>query len=462
MSNQLAASLADTFERALGAIRARVSASADSMAVAYSGGRDSSALLHRAHAYASARSVPLFAFHIHHGLSPSADAWAAHCERECARLGIHFDMHRVTLSGVRRDGVEQAARIQRYAALGELCRRHEVPLLLTAHHLDDQAETVLLQLLRGSGVAGLSGMEQSNTAPDLLGDPALVIARPMLGVARVDIEQYVAERGIAYVEDESNTDPRFARNALRHNVMPPLSEYFPGFQRRLARTAGHMGAAQRVLDEVAAQDLDACGDDAGIDLVRLGKLSDARIDNLLRYWLSQNAVRMPSTAWLEQMRDQLMTAREDARVRVIHADGEIHRHRNRIFLAPRMNDASLAAEPVVFRWSGEKQIAFPQFGGRLRFNAAAEGLDASWLGEQELQIRFRSGGESLKLALNRSTRSLKHHYQALGIPAWERRQLPVVFAAGRLIFASGIGLNWNGATMIQGNAVVLSWEKDSM
>lgn len=459
MSNQSTASLADTFERALGAIQARVSASASSIAIAYSGGLDSSALLHLAHGYACAHGVPLFAFHIHHGLSPNADTWISHCERECARLGVHFSVRRVILSELRRDGIEQAARIRRYAALGDMCRQHGVPLLLTAHHLDDQAETVMLQLLRGSGVAGLSGMERSNIAPDLLGDPVLMIARPMLGMTRSEIEQYVSEQGIDYVDDESNVDPRFARNALRHNVIPSLSAYFPGFQRRLARTAGHMGAAQQVLDEVADQDLAACADDSGINLNRLKKLSKARIDNLLRYWLSKNGVRMPSTAWLEQMRDQLVQARDDARVRVIHADGEIHRHRGRIFIAPRIDEANLAVEPVIFKWRGQQLIDFPQFGGALHFHQAAEGIDASWLVEHELQIRLRSGGETLKLAPNRSTRSLKHHYQALGIPTWERLQLPVVVADGCLLFASGIGMNWNGVPMTRGDAIELAWEK---
>lgn len=462
MSTGRQASVADAFERALGAIRARVSASAGSMAVAYSGGLDSSALLHLAGDYAAAHGIPLHAFHVHHGLSANADEWQAHCERESVRLGIRFDSRRVTLSDSRRDGVEQAARISRYAALGELCREHGVQLLLTAHHLDDQAETVLLQLLRGSGVAGLCGMEMANTAPELLGDSSLLVARPLLGVSRADLDRYVGQWGIAYVDDESNADARYARNALRHMVMPSLSEHFPGFQRRLARSARHMGAAQHVLDEVATQDLEACSDGDGIDLIRLKQLSDARIDNLLRYWLAQSGVRMPSTAWLAQMRDQLMVAREDARVRVIHADGEIHRHRDRIFLSPRISDAALASAPAAFRWNGEKRIRFPQFGGTLHFSGVDEGIDAAWLAAQDMQIRFRSGGEKLKLAPNRPTRSLKHHYQALSIPVWDRLQLPVILASNKLVFVAGIGMNWSGVPIAQGKAVALSWEKDAI
>ncbi|HEY0847836.1 MAG TPA: tRNA lysidine(34) synthetase TilS [Noviherbaspirillum sp.] len=460
MSTGHQASLADAFERALGAIQARVSAFAHGIAVAYSGGLDSSALLHLASAYARAHGLPLYAFHIHHGLSANADAWQSHCEHACAGLGVRFDARRVTLTDSRRDGTEQAARICRYAALGDLCRAHGVSLLLTAHHLDDQAETVLLRLLRGSGVAGLCGMEAANIAPELLGDSELVIARPLLGISRAELERYVSEQGIAYVDDESNADTRFARNALRHDIMPSLSRHFPGFQGRIARSARHMGASQQVLDEVAALDLDACSDGDGIDLVRLKRLSDPRIDNLLRYWLSRRGVRMPSTAWLAQMREQLMVAREDARVRVIHADGEIHRHRGRIFLAPRISDATLAVPPAAFRWGGEGRIHFPQFGGALHFCDADEGIDAEWLAAQDMQIRLRGGGEVLKLASNRPTRSLKHHYQALNIPAWERLQLPVVLAANRLVFAAGIGMNWGGVPIAREKAVSLSWKKD--
>lgn len=461
MSIQQSASVADAFERALRGIRARVCVSEPRIAVAYSGGLDSSVLLHLAHAYASAHEIPLFAFHVHHGLSDNADDWMRHCEAVSAALGVRFDARRIVLADCERDGVEQAARVSRYAALGDLCRKHGVPLLLTAHHLDDQAETVLLQLLRGSGVAGLSGMEKVNTAPDLLGDPDLLVARPLLDVPRSELERFTNEKRIDYVHDESNADPRYTRNALRHNVMPALGEWFSGYQRRLARTAQHMQSAQRVLDELAVRDLAVCGDGNGIEITKLKELSPDRVDNLLRYWLASLGVRMPSTAWLTQMREQLLGAREGAQVRVVHADGEIRRHRGRIFLAPRLDDAALTALPVVFRWSGENFIHFHAFGGTLHFQPAAEGIDPGWLAGQELQIRLRSGGEKLKPASNRPTRSLKHHYQALDIPAWERLNLPVVVAGDHLLYAAGIGMNWGVVPIVREHAIRLHWEKDA-
>lgn len=460
MTDRQAASLADAFERALGVIRARVSASESRMAVAYSGGLDSAALLHLAHEYATVHGIGLFAFHIHHGLSPNADAWLQHCEKDCVQRGIRFDARRVNLIERGRDGIEQAARISRYAALGELCRAHGVPLLITAHHQDDQAETVLLQLLRGSGVAGLSGMEIANTAPDLLGDSELIIGRPLLGVSRAELERFVAQQNIGHVEDESNSDFRYARNALRHNVMPSLDVFFPGFQKRIARSAQHAQSAQRLLTELAEQDLAACADGDCIDIEGLRRFGMDRIDNLLRHWFALRGVRMPSTTWLREMRTQLLDAKEDAQVRVTHPDCEIRRYRSRIHLTQRLDDASLQVLPIAFRWQGESFLHFPSYGGSLHFDPAAEGLDAAWLRTHEMQIRHRSGGETLKPAPNRPTRSLKHHYQALNIPAWERLRLPVIMANRELLYAAGIGMNWRNLPSGGAQVICLRWEKD--
>lgn len=461
MRNKQAASLADAFERALGAIQARVPASAPSIAIAYSGGLDSAVLLHLASNYAKTRDITLFAFHVHHGLSQNADDWLLHCERECEYLGVCFDARRVTLV-TRGGGVEQAARLSRYAALGDLCRVHGVPLLLTAHHQDDQAETVLLQLLRGSGVAGLSGMEPANMAPDLLGDAETTIARPLLDFSRAELEGFVTCNALRYVEDESNADARYARNALRLKVMPSLAEYFPGFQQRFARVALHAQAAQRLLDQVAEQDLEACADGECIDIGKLKRLTPDRMDNLLRHWFAVNGVRMPSTSWLAEMRTQLLDARDDAQVRVTHTDCEIRRHRDRIFLTNRVSDTELAAQSQMFRWRGEARIHFPRFGGNLYFDVANEGVDGTWLSTQDMLIRYRSGGEKLKLAANRPTRSLKHHFQALDIPPWERLRLPVVLTQSGLLFAAGVGLNWRDLEPAHGPAIRLRWEKEAI
>ncbi|RZA22676.1 MAG: tRNA(Ile)-lysidine synthetase, partial [Lysobacteraceae bacterium] len=299
--------------------------------------------------------------------------------------------------------------------------------------------------------AGLAGMDTANRAPGLLGDPQLLMARPLLPLSRAQLEDYARAEGLEWVEDESNSDPRYARNALRHAVMPALAENFPGYQARLARGAAHVQAAQRILDEVAGQDLAACLDGDLIDLERLQGFSRDRIDNLLRHLFATRGLAMPSTAWLGEMVSQLLSAREDAQLKVTHPACHIRRHRGKLHITPKLpelagmrdpdDEGVLVKEGERFAWRGEAALAFPAYGGVLHFEPAAQGFDAAWLRSQPLSIDFRKGGERLKPASNRPTRGLKAHYQALGVPAWERERAPVIWAGSELLFAAGIGMD---------------------
>jgi tRNA(Ile)-lysidine synthase len=450
----------DEFERALGEIRARVSVSSTALAVAYSGGLDSAALLHLTHRYAQTHGLSVFAFHVHHGLSPNAGTWLAHCRGICEQRGIAFDARHVDIALDGKSGVEEAARLRRYAALGEMCRAHDVPLLLTAHHQDDQAETVLLQLLRGSGVAGLSGMDCCNHAPDLFGDAQLLMGRPLLQTARTELEAYASTHEIAHIEDESNLDPRYARNALRHQVMPVLQQLFPGYQQRFARTAEHAQSAQRLLIELAARDLSECLDGDRLDVKKLRAFDADRIDNMLRYWFGSRGMRMPSTAWLDELRTQLLEAKYDAQLCVTHADCHVRRHRDYVFITPKRDAATQVPAPQDFTWQGEPSLHWPQFGGTLYFDAGEQGIDADWLCGTPLTIRLRGGGERLKPAENRPTRSLKQHYQSRNVPAWERERLPLVFAEKQLLFAAGIGMDCSCLTSGAKARIMLRWEFD--
>ncbi len=470
--------LQDTFSRAL----AQLGPVADGpIAIAYSGGLDSSALLHIAQRHAHISGRTLHAFHIHHGISANADAWLIHCERTCVQLAVQFDARRVTVDINDKNGTEAAARKPRYAALGELCRTHGIKLLLTAHHQDDQAETVLLQLLRGSGMAGLSGMDDVNAAAQLLNNPDVLMARPLLSAARRQLAAYVAAHQITHVEDESNADPRHARNALRHQVMPALDLAFPGFQQRFARSAQHAQAAQRLLTELGAQDLAHCLDGESIDIAKLRLLSLDRSYNLLRHWFGARHLRMPSTAWLTQMLSQLLSARQDAQLLIAHPECDVRRYRDRLHLMPKrdrlpgmadpddeafpghgwpsfdMQTMQQAAAGQTFHWQGEAQMAFPDYGGVLHFDVAERGFDAEWLREQGLTIDFRKGGERLKLAANRPTRALKYHYQACDVPAWERPRLPLVSVGKVLLFAAGIGMNSHHLSAAGAPRIALRW-----
>jgi len=432
------------------------------IAIAYSGGLDSSVLLHLARAL----ERPLLAFHIHHGLSPNGDAWEVHCAAECAQRGVTFASRRVTLDGGKA-GIEASARQARYAALGELCREHGVTTLLTAHHLDDQAETVLLQLVRGAGPAGLSGMDAGSHAPALLGSDDILLARPLLQASRQQLEAYADAHGIAHIDDESNDDTRYARNALRHTVMPALAAAFPGYQERFARSAAHAQSAQRLLTELAQQDLLTCRrseDVGGIDVEALRALSADRRNNLLRHWFAVEGIRIPSASWLLEMTTQLLEARDDANLLVTHPDREVRRYRGRLYLAPKQRELAGTREDIFedapfqhFRWQGEASIAFPDYGGTLHFDVAEEGCAPEWLREQLLTISFRRGGERLKLAPNRPTRGLKQHYQAHDIPAWDRGRLPVVGIPGQLLYAAGLGMGCHKIVQGRNDCIVMRW-----
>jgi tRNA(Ile)-lysidine synthase len=465
VSRPEAGSVPATFARALDAQRARFSPS--TIAIACSGGLDSMVLLQLASHWCQAQGQALLVFHVHHGLSPHADAWQRHVEARAAALGLRFDVRQVQVDAGRA-GTEAAARKLRYRALGDMCREHGATLLLTAHHLDDQAETVLLQLLRGSGPAGLSGMDAANAAPELLGNPDLVMARPLLPLSRAELEAHARSVGLDWVEDESNSDTRYARNALRHQVMPALAQAFPGFQQRFARSAAHAQSAQRLLTELAAQDLAASLVDGAIDVARLRSMSLDRVYNLLRHWFAGQGLAMPSTAWLTELVAQLIEARHDAQLLVTHPACHLRRHRDRLYITPKLADLAGMRDPddegiiekkgESFRWQGEAQLAFPDYGGVLHFEPGTVGFDPAWLREQALVIDFRKGGERLKLAPNRPTRPLKAHYQAADIPAWERARLPVVSSGRELLFAAGLGMDCHHFADEVVEAVALRWE----
>jgi tRNA(Ile)-lysidine synthase len=330
-------------------------------------------------------------------------------------------------------------------------------VILTAHHQDDQAETMLLQLLRGTGVAGLCGMQQCHRAAGLLGNANLLLARPLLDCTRAELESFAAQQKISHIEDESNIDMRYSRNALRHKIMPLLAHYFPGYQTRFTRTAHHAQSALRLLERLAEQDFDHCRHQSNLAILPLQQLPEARIDNVLRYWLAEHQVKMPSTARLAEMRKQLLHARDDAQVCVKHGDIEVHRYRQQLSIAKCVKPIS---DVQNFVWKGEVSLAFPAFSGTLFFDPAAPdqpGINQSWLLEQQLQLRPRQGGERLKLAFNRPTRSIKSHYQTSGIPYWQRERLPFIFVGKDVLFAAGVGVNGDFQEM-GADGVLLRWE----
>jgi len=403
------------------------------VAVALSGGRDSMALLDALTTLAPELGLTLSALHVHHGLSANADAWAKFCGDECAQRGVPLTVHRAAIRRVAGESLEAQARAARYAALAAV----DADIVALAHHADDQAETLLLQLLRGAGPEGLAAMP---TQRSMRKGPALL--RPFLALPRAAIDAFAAARGLAWVDDESNANTGVKRNFIRHDVAPRLAAAFPGYPATLVRAAAHQAEAARLIDELAQHDAQgALADDpiAGVTLDRAALIALAaraphRARNLLRWFLRQHELSAPSAARLAAMLDQLSGAAPDARVRLVHAGAEVGFHRGRIVVhAP-------AVAPFAIRWRGDAQLALPH--GTLEFvPCSGDGAAQAALDSAEVTVRTRAGGERIRLANDRPRRALKGLLQDAGMPPWQRESLPLVFCDDVLAVVPGVGVD---------------------
>lgn len=409
------------------------------IAVAYSGGLDSTVLLALTSLYARQEQIPIFSYHVNHGISPFAQDWQDHCREFSLSHAISYRAETVCVQN-QGQGVESTARKERYQALGRMCDADQVSLLLVAHHLDDQAETMLMQLFRGTGVRGLTGMDECNLAPGLLNLPNVYIGRPLLSESRSVIQDFALTHQLAHIEDESNSDLHYTRNAVRHLLMPQIDSIFPHFSERLLRTSNHVRSAQRLLDELAANDLIECERDDALDLRSLSKLSSDRISNVFRYWLTRHHVQLPSTSKIAEIQLQLFEARDDARVAIRHGEFSICRYASKIYLLDHRLVGTLQNE-IEYCWNGEGSQYFPELKGTLYFQRNEVGIAESMLKCKKLTIRFRCGGERLKLAKNRPTRDLKSHFQTARIPFWQRESLPIIYIDERLFFVGLLGMD---------------------
>jgi len=449
------------FQRALEDILARVVVS-ERIAIALSGGLDSTVLLHLAAAACKRRGIKLFAFHVHHGLSPNADHWLAHCEEQARQADATFVACRVQIGTNDNLGIEQAARLARYDALADMCAANNVKLLLTGHHQDDQNETVLLQLVRGAGLPGLSAMAMLQTEHALLG-AGIALGRPLLEMARTDLEHWADTHATKHIVDESNDDLRFRRNEIRHQLMPLLEQQLPGVQKSIARSARHLQTAQRLLEELAAIDFQVCADADSLLIARLRQLSNDRLDNLLRYWLRRcGADHYPSDAQLHQLREQMLCASDDAHPLLALCGLTLERHSGHLVARPSQsmptNLLSNLPSEILLQWQGESEIAVPAWQGRLVFETApGPGLDRVQLLQGPLRLRPRAGGERLKLDPKRPSRTLKNLFQESDVPARERAWLPLLYLGDELVFAAGLGMDVRAGRASEG--IGLRWQR---
>lgn len=413
--------------------------------IALSGGRDSVALLDALLAVATCRGNALTAVHVHHGLSPNADAWARFCEELCAARGVTFALWMAEVARAPQQSLEATARTARYGALAATAAARGIAHVALAHHRGDQAETLLLQLLRGAGPRGLAGMPAA--ARD---DAGITWLRPLLEVPRTAIDACIEAAQLRFVDDESNASHAHRRNAVRHRVMPALAAVFPDPERTLARAAGLQAEAAYLANDLAALDAGDTGPDPTIDRARLAALPPYRAANLLRWFLRQHRLPAPSAARLAAMLAQLRTSRADAQVRIVHAHRALGIHRGRIVVH--------ALSPPAFDvpWSGEAELTLPH--GHLDFTRlVGAGIDARRLATAPVRIRSRVGGERFCLGAGRPRRALKSLLQEAGVPPWLREATPLVFCGDELVWVPQLGIAPEFATAPAGAGVAVAW-----
>ena len=399
--------------------------------LAYSGGSDSSVLLHLLH---ERRWPRLRVAHVHHGLQAAADDWAERCGRRCAELGLGCEILRVQVPADGQ-GPEASARAARYAALRGLLQPGDC--LVTAHQRDDQAETLLLRLLRGSGPDGLAAMRPvSEFAPGWLW-------RPLLDTPRAALRSYAQAHGLEWIEDPHNADARYARSWLRAQIMPRLRERFAQADESLARAARLLAESAEILEQTAAHDARQVCAGPKLSIAAAQRLSPARRANLLRHWLRGTGFALPDAATLERVWEEVALADEDAGPVLRWPGCELRRYRAALYVM-----APLAPEPdgVDLIWTRGTRLDLPPGCGQL---AARRPPRAA------LRVRFPRRGERFKPAGSAHTRTLKNLFQERAVPPWVRPRTPLVEHDGALVFVGGIGAAaaWPEAIGFPGSAL---------
>lgn len=395
--------------------------------VAFSGGRDSHVLLDALVKLKAHYQFQLEAIHINHGLQAVASEWVRHCSDVCDAYGIPLHTINLSLQILPGESLEEKARIHRYQAMQNHVDEHTI--LLTAHTIDDQAETYLLQLIRGSGVKGLAGIAPNKS----FGKGAL--ARPLLSISRNEIATYAKQRHLTWIEDPSNQNLKLRRNFIRSEILKPLERLHPNSSHCIARSAKHCQDTLTILEEYLDQDLAKCLGDKPLTLnaEKLKAFSAQKQAWVLRHWLSQHQVSLPSLRKCQELLRQMLGAKEDAQPQVSWGTWQLRRYKQLIYLLStnELFDTSVKHEwhlqsPIQLT-NGQRWHAIPTLG---------RGVAIAKLVDDTIQISYRQGGERCHLANQQNSKALKKVLQQLDIPPWEREKLPLFYHGESLI---GVG-----------------------
>ncbi|MCU7835846.1 MAG: tRNA lysidine(34) synthetase TilS [gamma proteobacterium symbiont of Taylorina sp.] len=474
-------------------------ANVEKFLIAYSGGIDSHVLLHLC---AQLKNSPsgfkqsFYAVYIDHGLSSESKKWGVHCQHTCFELDIPLTIIEVDGSSKKRQSPEASARIARYQAFSQLLEKNEC--LLTAQHLDDQAETLLLQLLRGSGTKGLSSM------PRIKNFAGGYLCRPMLDYKKHDILSYAEQHQLQWIEDESNREERYERNHIRHTVFPLLEKRWPSVQKNFARSAELLGESQFLLDKMAEDDIQSLffvNERKVTEYDKLllkpacllidGALTEmhetknrnasiysphyqyARLNNVLRHWININHFPLPSKKILAQIVISVIGASEDRVPLVAWKRDSFHcqirRYRDKLYLlnttnvdlSERKNKPSDKDQSFVLL---EDQILeLKQSNSLLKLVSSSDsgikkaGFIRQKLLSEKIILRFRKGGERFSTTLNGQSKSLKHWFQEQGIPPWERDLRPLIYWGDELIQVGNDIVNQSLTSGDKGDSLIICW-----
>ena len=397
--------------------------------VAYSGGLDSSVLLHALAQCRTALGGELRAVHVNHHIHPQSDDWQSHCRQTCAALNIPLECRDIRVTPAKGESLEAAARARRYAVYRELLQKGD--LLLLAQHQDDQLETFLLQALRGAGLRGLAGMPRMTAC----GEGRL--ARPLLAFPRVELLEWARVQKINWIEDPSNLDTHFGRNYLRHEILPRLKARWPAAAETVSRSARHCAEALELLANQAAEDWQQCADAEGrsLALAALEKLGAPRIKNLLRYWLERLQLPPPPSHKLEQIFAEVLAAGADRNPYLAWEGAELRRYRQRLYAMaplPAVPTSELRLRP------GMELELGAGLGSLILQTTAGEGLRAAECPADGFVIKFRAGGEICRPAGRAHRRPLKKWLQEFSVLPWMRERLPLIYAGDELAAVAGL------------------------
>ena len=397
--------------------------------LAYSGGLDSHVLLHALRKIQSAdTSLSLRAIHINHQLQADANVWEQHCVDICADLSVDLTHCRVQVAD---KGIspEAAARETRYAAFEEALQTDEI--LMCAHHRDDQAETFLLRLFRGSGIKGLAAMRSQRA----FGSGWL--ARPLLKLTRAQLEAYAQENDLCCIEDPSNRELRFDRNFVRHEILPRLTQTWPAVSATLVRNAGLQAEAGELIDALAESDLAqvAVAEQQRLNLPALKTLTRARQKNLLRYWFAKNSLAGPAQVHIEKILDEVVSAREDASPILRWDRVVVRRYREELYAE---HDDALPLPTEKLLWDTSKPFALPGIGCLELADFRAQGLQLP--AAAKVEVGFGGSGLRLKLGGQQHHKPLKKLFQEAGIPPWQRTRSAVLYINGEVAAVAGLGV----------------------